>query len=43
MIIETDMLYAHVKTDDWLKDTADRLMRRLVGGEFRIGLIPKPP
>lgn len=36
MIIETDVLYAHVKTDDWLKATADRLMRRIVNGEFGV-------
>jgi len=36
VIIETDLLYAHVKTDDWLKTTADRLMRRIVNGEFGI-------
>jgi predicted nucleic acid-binding protein len=34
MMIETDMLYAHVKADDWLKPTAEKLMRRIVGGEF---------
>jgi predicted nucleic acid-binding protein len=34
MMIETDTLYAHVKTDDWLKSTADRLLRRIARGEF---------
>jgi predicted nucleic acid-binding protein len=33
-MIETDMLYAHVKKDDWLKPTAEKLMRRIAHGEF---------
>jgi hypothetical protein len=33
-MIETDMIYAHVKTKDWLKDVADRLMRKTERGEF---------
>ena len=36
MMIEADMLYAHVKTDDWLKPTAEKLMRRTVRGEFGV-------
>ena len=36
MMIETDMLYAHVKLDDWLKPTAEKLMRRIVQGEFGV-------
>lgn len=36
MMIEADMLYAHVKTDDWLKPTAEKLMRRIVRGEFGV-------
>lgn len=36
MMIETDMLYAHVKLDDWLKPTARKLMRRIVQGEFGV-------
>jgi len=35
-MIEADMLYAHVKTDDWLKPTAEKLMRRMVRGEFGV-------
>jgi predicted nucleic acid-binding protein len=35
-MIEADMLYAHVKTDDWLKPTAEKLMRRIVRGEFGV-------
>jgi len=34
MMIETDMLYAHIKSDDWLKPTAEKLMRRIARGEF---------
>jgi predicted nucleic acid-binding protein len=34
MMIETDMLYAHVKSDDWLKPTAGRLMHRIARGDF---------
>ena len=36
MMIETDMLYAQVKSDDWLKPTAEKLMQRIVRGEFGI-------
>jgi len=35
-MIETDMLYAHVKSDDCLKPTAEKLMQRIVRGEFGI-------
>lgn len=34
MMIETDIIYAHVKKKDWLKGVADRLMRRIERGEF---------
>lgn len=34
LMIETDVIYAHVKTHDWLKGAADRLMRRIDKGEF---------
>lgn len=34
MMIETDMLYAHVKSNDWLKPTAEKLMERIARGEF---------
>ena len=36
MIVETDMLYAHVKTDDWLKPTADKVLQRIVHGELGV-------
>ncbi len=34
MMIETDVLYAHVKSDDWLKPTAEKLMERIARGDF---------
>lgn len=34
MMIETDMLYAHVKSDDWLKPTAQKLMERIARGDL---------
>lgn len=34
MMIETDMLYAYVKKEDCLKPTANRLMARIIKGEF---------
>ena len=36
MMIETDMLYAHVKSDDWLKPTAKKLMQRIARGDFGV-------
>jgi predicted nucleic acid-binding protein len=35
-MIETDMLYAHVKAQDWLTPTAEKLMRRIVRGDFGV-------
>jgi predicted nucleic acid-binding protein len=35
-MIETDMLYAHVKSDDWLKPTAEKLMQRIARGDFGV-------
>jgi len=35
-MIETDVLYAHIKTDDWLKPTAEKLVRRIARGEFGV-------
>ncbi len=35
-MIETDMLYAHVKSDDWLKPTAEKLMQGIVRGDFGV-------
>jgi predicted nucleic acid-binding protein len=34
MMIETDLLYAHVKSDDWLKPTAEKLMERIARGDL---------
>ncbi len=36
MMIETDTLYAHIKTDDRLKPAAEKLLRRMVRGEFGV-------
>lgn len=36
MMIETDMLYAHVKSRDWLKPTAEKLMERITRGDFGV-------
>lgn len=33
-MIETDMLYAYVKKQDWLKQTAHALISRITKGEF---------
>ena len=37
-MIEADVLYAHVKRDDWLKPAAEKLMRRIVRGDFGVVL-----
>jgi predicted nucleic acid-binding protein len=36
MMIETDMLYAYVKKEDWLKPAANAVVSRIVKGEFGI-------
>jgi predicted nucleic acid-binding protein len=33
-MIETDMLYAYVKKEDWLKETANNIISRIIKGEF---------
>jgi len=33
-MIETDMLYAYVKKEDWLKPTANGVMSRIIKGEL---------
>ena len=35
-MIETDMLYAYVKKEDWLKSAANKLITRIVQGEFGV-------
>jgi len=35
-MIETDMLYAYVKKEDWLKTTAYNVISRIIKGEFDI-------
>ncbi len=36
MMVETDILHAHVKTSDLLKPTPEKLLRRIVRGEFGV-------
>ncbi len=33
-MIETDMLYAYVKKEDWLKPVANKLFSKIIKGEF---------
>jgi predicted nucleic acid-binding protein len=33
-MIETDMLYAYIKKEDWLKFAANNLISRIIKGEF---------
>jgi len=33
MMIETEVLYAHIKTDDWLKSAAENLLREISQGK----------
>ena len=33
-MIETDMLYAYVKKEDWLTETANNLISRIIKGDF---------
>lgn len=33
-MIETDMLYAYIKKEDWLKFAASNLISRIIKGEF---------
>ena len=35
-MIETDILFAYVKNEDWLKPTANKLISRIISGEFGI-------
>ena len=35
-MIETDILYAYVKKEDWLKTAANKLLSRILKGEFGI-------
>ncbi len=34
MIIETDLLYAYVKKQDWLKPVADKIINAIVDGKL---------
>jgi predicted nucleic acid-binding protein len=33
-MIETDILFSHIKDDDWLKDDAETILRHVVSGKF---------
>jgi len=34
LMIETDMLYAYIKKEDWLKPAANAIISRIIKGEF---------
>ena len=40
-MIETDMLYAYVKKEDWLKETARNIISRIIKGEFGQVYVPR--
>jgi len=40
-MIETDMLYAYVKKEDWLKETARKIVSKIVKGEFGRVYVPR--
>ena len=40
-MIETDLLYAYVKKDDWLKETAKKIVSRIITGEFGQVYVPR--
>jgi predicted nucleic acid-binding protein len=40
-MIETDMLYAYVKKEDWLKETARSIISRIIKGEFGQVYVPR--
>jgi predicted nucleic acid-binding protein len=40
-MIETDMLYAFVKKEDWLKGTARNIISRIIKGEFGQVYVPR--
>ena len=39
-MVETDLLYAFVKEEDWLKATANRIMKRIADGGFGVVYAP---
>jgi predicted nucleic acid-binding protein len=40
-MLETDMLYAYVKKEDWLKETAKNIISRIIKGEFGQVYVPR--
>jgi len=41
MMIETEVLYAHIKTEDWLKPAAENLLREISQGKHGKVLVSK--
>jgi predicted nucleic acid-binding protein len=41
MIIETDILYAHVKTGDWLKPIAEKMLHEIASGKHGSVLVSR--
>ncbi|WP_054853200.1 type II toxin-antitoxin system VapC family toxin [Vulcanisaeta distributa] len=41
MLIDTDVLIAHLKDKDWLKGVADKLLSRIVNGDFGVVLVSR--
>ena len=40
-MIETDMLYAYVKQEDWLKETAENVISNIISGKFGQVYVPR--
>ena len=40
-MIETDMLYAYIKKEDWLKETATKVISKIIKGEFGRVCVPR--
>jgi len=40
-MIETDLLYAYVKKEDWLKETASKIVSKIIKGEFGQVYVPR--
>ena len=42
-MIETDMLYAYVKKEDWLNPSANKLLFKIIKGEFNTVYASRDP
>ena len=40
-MLETDMLYAYIKKEDWLKETATKIFSKIIKGEFGEVYVPR--